>query len=83
MANHMSSPVIVANPEMDLLEAIHLMGDKKIRRLPITENGHLVGLVSGVDAARAMFHPMLHLLMSKSAEAISVGGRRVARARGR
>lgn len=47
----MQSHVISASPEIDVFEASKLMARKKVRRLPITENGRLVGLVSTSDIA--------------------------------
>lgn len=62
LSNHISKPALVADPEMDVLSAAHLMNDKKIKRLPVVEDGQLVGLVSFSDVANAMIQPMLHLL---------------------
>ncbi len=42
----MSADPAVGNPEMDVQEAAQLMGSRQIRRLPIAENGRLVGIVA-------------------------------------
>lgn len=42
----MSTDPAVGNPEMDVQEAAQLMGSRQIRRLPIAENGRLVGIVA-------------------------------------
>jgi CBS domain-containing protein len=34
-----------------------LMKEKKVRRLPITEQGRLVGIISRADVLRALFVP--------------------------
>jgi len=47
----MSSNPVVANPEMDVHDAAKLMADKQIRRLPIVENNHVVGIVALGDLA--------------------------------
>jgi len=47
----MSSNPVVGNPEMDIHDAAKLMADKQIRRLPIVENNHVVGIVALGDLA--------------------------------
>ena len=42
----MSSGPVVGSPEMDVNDAAKIMGEKQIRRLPIVENNHLVGMVA-------------------------------------
>lgn len=41
----------VVDPETDVAEALDLMGRHQIRRLPVVENGELVGMVSIGDLA--------------------------------
>src|SRR3954451_13657513 len=41
----------VVDPETDVQEALDLMGRHQIRRLPVVENGELVGMVSIGDLA--------------------------------
>lgn len=43
-------PVTVA-PDDDLDEALRLMGHHRVRRLPVVEDGHLVGMISQADLA--------------------------------
>ncbi len=62
LSGHMSKPALVADPGMDVLSAAHLMNDKRIKRLPVVEDGRFVGLVSFSDIANTMIQPMLHLL---------------------
>ncbi len=47
----MTAQVTVANPEMQVSAAAHLMGRQQIRRLPVVENGKLCGMVSLGDLA--------------------------------
>jgi len=49
----MSKPVIVAPPNMHVHEASKLMLERNIRRLPVVENGRLVGLVTLTDLINA------------------------------
>ncbi|MFQ6073791.1 MAG: cyclic nucleotide-binding/CBS domain-containing protein [Candidatus Bathyarchaeia archaeon] len=49
----MSKPLLVGKPQMDLSEAAELMFKKKIKKLPVAENGHLVGLVTLTDLVRS------------------------------
>jgi len=49
----MSSPLIVAEPDMDLGEAVELMFLKKIKKLPVVHERRLMGLITLTDIARA------------------------------
>lgn len=42
----MTKQVVFAKPDMDAAVAARLMGSKKIRRLPVVEDGKLKGMVS-------------------------------------
>jgi len=53
----MTSPLIVAEPKMDLGEAVKLMFERKIKKLPVVEDKRLIGLVSLTDIAR--FQPQM------------------------
>ena len=64
----MSSPLVVVSPNTDLEAATCIMFDKKIKKLPVTEENRLVGLLSLTDIARVQ--PMLKF-MQKLAEATS------------
>ena len=48
----MTGQVHAVEPDMDAQVAAHLMGRKQVRRLPVTENGRLCGIVSLADVAR-------------------------------
>ncbi len=47
----MTRQVICAQPDMEVGVAAHLMGRQQVRRLPVTENGKLCGMVSLGDMA--------------------------------
>ena len=47
----MTKQVVSAQPDMDVGVAAHLMGRQQIRRLPVTENGELCGMISLGDMA--------------------------------
>jgi len=53
----MTSPLVVAEPDMDLGEAVKLMFQMKIKKLPVVDGKKLVGLVSLTDIAR--FQPQM------------------------
>lgn len=53
----MSSPLVVVEPSMDLDEAVRLMFQMKIKKLPVVDGKRLVGLVSLTDIAR--FQPQM------------------------
>ena len=53
----MTSPLIIVEPTMDLDEAVRLMFQMKIKKLPVIENKRLVGLLSLTDIAR--FQPQM------------------------
>jgi CBS domain-containing protein len=61
----MTSPLVVAEPKMDLGEAVKLMFQMKIKKLPVVEGKRLVGLVSLTDIAR--FQPQMMVLVKKLA----------------
>ena len=47
----MTGRVISVQPDMDAGAAAHLMGREQVRRLPVTENGRLCGMISLGDLA--------------------------------
>ena len=42
----MTANPVVGTPDMDVHDAVRIMSEKQIRRLPIVENNNLVGMVS-------------------------------------
>src|SRR5205085_118659 len=48
----MSSPAITAEPSMDVLVALALMTQRRIRHLPVVQGGEIVGIVSIGDLVK-------------------------------
>ncbi len=46
VADVMSQDLVVGEPDMNVHEAAQMMSQNQIRRLPIVNNGHLVGIVA-------------------------------------
>jgi len=53
VAEVMSKPLLSAEPEQEIEEAVKLMFKHKIKKLPVIENGRLVGLVTLTDIIRS------------------------------
>lgn len=53
----MSNPLILGKPNMQIQEVIELMFERRIKKLPIAENGKLMGLVTLTDLVS--FQPQL------------------------
>ncbi|EOD01607.1 Signal-transduction protein [Caldisalinibacter kiritimatiensis] len=51
VGNIMSSGLVSVSPDTDIHEAAEIMAQNQIRRLPVVENGRLVGIVSIGDLA--------------------------------
>ena len=47
----MTDDLVYGSPDMSVDEAAKIMADNKIRRLPIVENGNLIGIISLGDIA--------------------------------
>jgi CBS domain-containing protein len=61
----MTSPLVVAEPDMDLAEAVKLMFQMRIKKLPVVDKKRLVGLVSLTDIAR--FQPQMIAILKQLA----------------
>ena len=48
----MSSDIVCASPDMSTHHAALLMSKHQVRRLPVTQNGKLIGMLSMADIAR-------------------------------
>jgi CBS domain-containing protein len=47
-----STDIVTVEPDQDLDEALELMARHQVRRLPVVEEGRLVGVVAQADVAR-------------------------------
>lgn len=52
LGNVMTFPLVVINPAMKIKEVTIMMNMYRIRRIPVVENGKLVGIVSNSDIFR-------------------------------
>jgi len=59
----MTSPLITIEPTASIDEAARTMRNKDIRRLVVSENGKIIGLLSEFDIVR--IEPALHLLIKE------------------
>jgi CBS domain-containing protein len=64
-ADHASSPVITAQPEMQLEEAAELMVRHGVRRLVVVDDGRLTGIVTLDDIASRTGDPELAAQLSQ------------------
>jgi signal-transduction protein with cAMP-binding, CBS, and nucleotidyltransferase domain len=58
----MTAKVMTVDLEADALEVADLMALLRVRRMPIVQNGRLVGLVSLSDIERALLQPVHDIL---------------------
>lgn len=49
----MSHPVITIKPDIPIMDALNLMRQENIRRLPVVKDGKMVGIISEVDLLNA------------------------------
>ena len=54
----MTTPIVVIDPYVTLEEAMITMGKCNVRRLPVTENDKLIGIITQKDISR--MSPILH-----------------------
>ncbi len=53
----MTSPPVTVAADAHLSEVARIMADRGINRLPVVENGHLVGIITRADVVRAFIRP--------------------------
>lgn len=61
VGERMSKPVITVSPDLPINEAINLMKKSHIRRVPVIQDGKLVGIVSDKDLLNASPSPVTSL----------------------
>ena len=54
MADVMTRRLVTAAPDVHILDAAHLMGERKIRHLPVVEGEYLLGMVGIRDVLRTL-----------------------------
>lgn len=65
--DYMSSDVTTVGPDSDPFQAASIMRMQRIHRLPVSDNGKPVGVVSLTDIAQAMEEPLHDLLIGSGA----------------
>jgi len=43
--------LVTATPDMDIIDAARKLGENRVRRMPVVEDGRVVGIVSSADMA--------------------------------
>ena len=56
----MSSPAITVEPSTEVMSALALITQKRVRHLPVVSNGHLVGIVSIGDLVKHRIERIEH-----------------------
>ena len=56
----MSAPVVVVGPQITVNECMVLMTEKRIRHLPVVDDGALVGVISIGDCVKAVIDEQRH-----------------------
>jgi CBS domain-containing protein len=62
----MTSPLITIDPESDIDDAAKKMRDSEVKRLVVTQDGNIVGIISEFDLIRV--EPALHLLIREHSQ---------------
>ena len=52
----MSKPLVAAKPQMDIEDAAGIMLERRIKKLPVVENGCLIGLVTLTDLVFSYYY---------------------------
>ena len=54
VSEYMTSPAVAVDEQADIADALDLMLSHRLKRIPVTANGRLVGLIGRVDIAQAL-----------------------------
>lgn len=66
VAELMTTKVFTVSPDMPVLRAASIMFRNRIRRIPVADNGKLVGIVSVGDVHKAIFRCNLGVSLGRS-----------------
>ena len=58
----MSSPVVTVSPDQDVRQCMQVMTHRRIRHLPVVEQGRMVGVISIGDLVRAVIEEQDHTI---------------------
>jgi CBS domain-containing protein len=58
----MSSPVVTVAPDQDVRQCMQVMTHRRIRHLPVVEQGRMVGVISIGDLVRAVIEEQDHTI---------------------
>lgn len=64
--DRMTTPVVTVQPKTPIYEALALMKEKRIRRLPVVKGHRLAGIVTWTDLMRASPSPATTLATGRS-----------------
>jgi CBS domain-containing protein len=80
----MSGPLVAAGPEAHIGEAVGLMAEHRIRRLPVVKDGSLVGIVTASDILAGLQRALTELAeeTARAAQEASRAARRKTPRRG-
>ena len=54
----MTTDVVWISPDITMVDAAHVLVQRKIGCLPVVDHGTLVGIVTAIDCLRAFLHPV-------------------------
>ena len=63
VGNHINKPVMAVSIDADVFEAVSILRENRIKRLAVSEEGTLVGVVSITDITQAMDQPLHDLIV--------------------
>ncbi|MCX6642469.1 MAG: CBS domain-containing protein, partial [Candidatus Bathyarchaeota archaeon] len=66
----MSYPVAITFPETQLEDATKIMLSKRVRKLPVVEDGHVIGILSLTDVAKA--YPEVYSTLKKIVDEVII-----------
>lgn len=72
VTQNMTSPVTTIEKDADVLDAARLMAERGVRRLPVVDDGRLVGLVSYSDIARAIDQSLRDVIVGQAKSAAPI-----------